>query len=434
MNYASRDMNILISVGSLGLGGAEKQAIWLANEFAVGNEVTLVTYHGGQRESEIGKNVRWIRLIPEAKSEYSNNALKRFLEENSILVFVDKGSKSKGITNKGKMVLREKLNKLYLCGKKVMKNSVVLGGAINKAWSIISISKNFTEIYKTISVTQPKFVITFLYHDTLMIGLATLLRMNPPKLIVGRRSPFGYSEDNRSLIQKWLMRWIYGRADAAVTNSEANIPNAISDGIAPEKIYLIENFVDAESNKFRVANKEPLTFLCIANFYDYKNHFNLIKAFAKFNRSIKLILLGEGPLKGAAIELARDLEIDSQFYGHEDQQNMISYKMDFFILPSRFEGNSNALLEALIEGFPAITTPVGIASQLHKMGAPLIITSGFEIEDFEKAIHTALREKEFYSNIAKSFKNTIAKAHSKQTIFAKWSSLLDDFSVSPKGK
>ena len=78
-------------------------------------------------------------------------------------------------------------------------------------------------------------MITFLYHDTLMIGLATLLRMKPPKLIVGRRSPFGYCEDDRILMQKWLMRWIYSRADAAVTNSVANVPNAVLDGVAPEK-------------------------------------------------------------------------------------------------------------------------------------------------------------------------------------------------------
>ena len=43
-------MKILISIGSLGLGGAEKQAVWLANEFSKANEVTLVTYYGGKRE------------------------------------------------------------------------------------------------------------------------------------------------------------------------------------------------------------------------------------------------------------------------------------------------------------------------------------------------------------------------------------------------
>lgn len=427
-------MNILISIGSLGLGGAEKQAVWLANEFAVDNEVTLITYHGGKRESELSNRVRWIRLIPEVKSEYSKNVLKRFLIENSNLVASNEGSTRKRMSNLGKMALRDKLNKLFLWTKEVMKNSRVIGKSVNRVWSIFSISKNFIEIYKTISVAQPMFVITFLYHDTLIIGLATLLRKNPPKLIVGRRSPFGYCEDHRSLTQKWLMRWIYGRADAAVTNSVANVPNAVLDGVASEKIYLIENFVDPAANKFRKAGEEQLTFLCIANFYNYKNHFNLIKAFAKFKGDIKLTLLGDGPLKAAAFDLARDLEVDSEFYGHEDQQDIATHKMDFFILPSVFEGNSNALLEALIEGFPAITTPVGIASELYKIGAPVIVTSGFEVEDFEKAIHTALREKDFYSGVAKGFMHTIANAHSKQTIFTQWSSLLDDLSASPKGK
>jgi glycosyltransferase involved in cell wall biosynthesis len=126
--------------------------------------------------------------------------------------------------------------------------------------------------------------------------------------------------------------------------------------------------------------------------------------------------------------------VDSKFYSHEDQQDIVTHKMDFFILPSTFEGNSNALLEALIEGFPAITTPVGIASELEKIGAPVIVTSGFEVEDFEKAIQTAICEREFYSNVAKRFMHTIAIAHSKQTIFTQWSGLLNDFSASPIGK
>ena len=427
-------MNILISIGSLGLGGAEKQAVWLANEFAVGNEVTLITYHGGKRESELSDRVRWIRLIPEAKSEYSNNVLRQFLIANSNHLAGNKNRSVNRVSATSKMALRVSLNRLYLWSKEVLKNSLVVGKVVNKIWSIFSISKNFIDIYKTISVTRPKFVITFLYHDTLMIGLATLLRIKPPKLIVGRRSPFGYCEDNRSHTQKRIMRWIYRRVSAAVSNSSANVPNAILDGVAPERIHLIENFVDSRTNKFREAKGDQLTFLCIANFYDYKNHLNLIKAFAMFNKKIKLTLLGEGPLKAAAVELARDLEVECKFYDHEDQQDIFPQKMDFFILPSTFEGNSNALLEALIEGFPAITTPVGIASQLQKSGAPVIVTSGFGVEDFVKAIDTAIDEKERYRDIAKSFVNTIANAHSKQTIFTQWSSLLDQLSASPKGK
>jgi glycosyltransferase involved in cell wall biosynthesis len=434
MNYATRVMNILISIGSLGLGGAEKQAVWLANEFAVDNKVTLITYHGGKRESELSNRVRWIRLIPEAKSEHSNNVLKQFFVENSHHLAGNKSRRSNRVSTVSKMALRVSLNRLFHWSKKVLKKSIVVGNVVNKVWSIFSISKNFIDVYKTISLNRPKFVITFLYHDTLMIGLATLLRINRPRLIVGRRSPFGYCEDNRSHTQKWMMRWIYRRADAAVSNSSANVPNTILDGVAPERIHLIENFVESRANKFREANEDQLTFVCVANFYDYKNHFNLIKAFAKFNGKIKLTLLGEGPLKVAAIELARDLAVNCKFYGHEDQLDVLTHKMDFFILPSTFEGNSNALLEALIEGFPAITTPVGIASQLQKSGAPVIVTSGFGVEDFAKAINTAIHEKERYSDIAKSFVNIIANAHSKQTIFTQWSSLLDELSASPKGK
>ena len=443
MNYAMRVMNILISIGSLGLGGAEKQAVWLSNQFAADNDVTLITYHGGKRQSELSSKVNWVRLIPEIASEYPYEYLEKSHNESNREFVRAETSFVKNIFSLRTPRLRRSKNEIWLWLKTYLKKSKIamrfsrsriVIQVINKFLSSVSLIRSFWEVHKLISNTKPRFVVTFLYHDTLILGLATLLRMNPPRLIVGRRSPFGYCDENRILIEKWLMRWIYRKADAAVTNSTSNVPNAILDGIALEKISLIENFVDSDVNRFRESNEEQLSLLCIANFHHYKNHFNLIKAISNFHGRVKVTFLGEGPLKVAAIDLARDLKVDSKFYGHEDQQDVLTHKMDFFVLPSKFEGNSNALLEALIEGFPAITTPVGIASQLCKIGAPVIVTSGFEVEDFEDAIHRALCEKDYYSSVAKSFMHTIARAHSKQTIFTQWSNLLDNLSASPKEK
>ena len=427
-------MKILISIGSLGLGGAEKQAVWLANQFAANNDVTLITYYGGKRESELSSNVKWLRLIPESSSEQSHESPTKSLEDSKHDAVATEANSGRKI-----FILREPKSgsakkEIRLWIEIYIEKSKIATEFINKILSGLLLIRSLREAHHLISNTQPKFVVTFLYHDTLILGLATLLRMKRPKLIVGRRSPFGYCEENRSLMEKLLMRWIYKRADAAVTNSTSNVANAILDGIAVEKIFLIENFVDSNANKFREAKEEQLSLLCIANFYHYKNHFNLIKAISNFHGSIKVTFLGDGPLKAAATDLARDLNVDSKFYGHDDQQNVLTHKMDFFILPSKFEGNSNALLEALIEGFPAITTPVGIASQLSEIGAPVIVTSGFEVADFEVAIHRALRDRDFYSSVAKSFMHTIASAHSKQTIFTQWSNLLDDLSASSKGK
>ncbi len=425
-------MKILISIGSLGLGGAEKQAIWLANQFANDNDVTLITFYGGTRESELSKNIKWIRLIPELDSEQSD--ILHYSENSKFIEMSGETSTSEKSKIRRKSYLRAARNGMCLWIKTNVEKSKIASRVINKIlWGILLI-RSFRKVHKLITNFQPKYVITFLYHDTLILGLATLLRMAPPKLVVGRRSPFGYCEENRSLLQKLLMRWIYSKSNAAVTNSISNIPNAIMDGIASEKLHLVENFVDSDANRFSKAKEKQLSLLCIANFYDYKNHFNLIKAISSFPGSVKVTFLGEGPLKAAAIELADDLGIDSKFYSHEDQRNVIAHQMDFFVLPSKFEGSSNALLEALIEGFPAITTPVGNASQLSKIGAPIILTSGFEIQDFEVAIQRALQDKDHYSSVARTFMDRIANIHSKETIFADWLNLLDKLSESPKGK
>ena len=53
-------MRIAITIGTLGLGGAEKQAVWIANKLSAKNNVTLITYSGGARESEVIPQVNLI--------------------------------------------------------------------------------------------------------------------------------------------------------------------------------------------------------------------------------------------------------------------------------------------------------------------------------------------------------------------------------------
>ena len=62
-------MKILISIGTLGLGGAEKQAVWLANRLSEEHEVTLLTYHGGAREKDISSRIAWKTIFDDDEEE-----------------------------------------------------------------------------------------------------------------------------------------------------------------------------------------------------------------------------------------------------------------------------------------------------------------------------------------------------------------------------
>ena len=177
-------MKILISIGSLGLGGAEKQAVWLANQFAANNDVTLITYYGGKRESELSSNVKWLRLIPESSSEQSHESPTKSLEDSKHDAVATEANSGRKI-----FILREPKSgsakkeirlwiKIYIEKSKIATEFInKILSVINKILSGLLLIRSLREAHHLISNTQPKFVVTFLYHDTLILGLATLLRM-----------------------------------------------------------------------------------------------------------------------------------------------------------------------------------------------------------------------------------------------------------------
>ncbi len=85
----------------------------------------------------------------------------------------------------------------------------------------------------------------------------------------------------------------------------------------------------------------------------------------------QLWLIGDGSAKNRLIEISRDLGILEQvkFFGAQETVAPFLPQLDVFILPSKWEGMSMALLEAMSHGIPVIATNVG--------GTPEVITNRY---------------------------------------------------------
>jgi glycosyltransferase involved in cell wall biosynthesis len=86
----------------------------------------------------------------------------------------------------------------------------------------------------------------------------------------------------------------------------------------------------------------------------------LIEVFSRLRRSghnWKLIIIGGGPLEKELRRQAKELGIEEVvcFTGHVSNPLNILPKCDLFVLSSRFEGFSNALLEAMACGLPVVS-------------------------------------------------------------------------------
>jgi len=114
---------------------------------------------------------------------------------------------------------------------------------------------------------------------------------------------------------------------------------------------------DAGFAAFRAAHG---TLLCTAGrLTAQKGQESLIRALAEVRREFPgcgLVILGKGELEQSLRQTAEELGLSGHvlFAGFQDNPFRFMGKSDIFVLPSRFEGFSNALLEAMALGLPLV--------------------------------------------------------------------------------
>lgn len=134
-------------------------------------------------------------------------------------------------------------------------------------------------------------------------------------------------------------------------------------GIEPERLTTVHNGV-ANGNACAAAAGRALTFITVGRFDPVKNHELMIQAFAKVVAqfpSAKLMLVGDGPQR-ASLEALIDklgLESEVELTGFRSDVAQLLAQADVFLMSSRYEGVSIALLEAMRAGLPTVATRVG---------------------------------------------------------------------------
>jgi glycosyltransferase involved in cell wall biosynthesis len=398
-------MRILITIGTLGLGGAEKQAVWIANRLSTKNKVTLLTYTGGARESEVMPQVNLV--IKQKSVRELDRKLHKVSYKNKKKFFIR-------ILLKSKMTIKRYLPWIL--------------GIYNMIFYLYRNSKQVIMVKHDIETFDAQVVITFLYHDTLIAGLATLLSKNKPKLIVNRRSPQGYGDKSRPKLERLLLSLIYKQARVCVSNSTSNLTNAVRDGIEKSKIIIIPNYIEtSETKKHASLINSRIVLINIANLIWYKNQFNLLQAIASdpFLRSrVSLKIVGTGPLKNELEFYALENNLDVYFAGQISDTKHILMQSDALVSTSLFEGASNALLEGISVGLPCVTTPVGNISELVSSGATLVICEDFSTDSIKFALRSLIDNFDELNKKSLGFVPKFQEIYAEEKIFGKWEELI----------
>ena len=136
-------------------------------------------------------------------------------------------------------------------------------------------------------------------------------------------------------------------------------------------IEVIPNFVNCdlytrtpdEALRARWAPGGEPILMHLSNFRPVKRVTDAVETFAQVRAKMpaKLVLIGDGPERGAAEYLVRKkkLQKDVHFLGKQDQVYRLLSEADLFLLPSQLESFGLAALEAMACEVPVIATNVG---------------------------------------------------------------------------
>lgn len=111
---------------------------------------------------------------------------------------------------------------------------------------------------------------------------------------------------------------------------------------------------------------------------------------------VRLRLVGSGPLRAACEDIvaAAGLADAVDFTGDSERVEDELCHMHVFVLPSRAEGISNTILEAMASGLPVVATAVGGNPELVVDGSTGCLVPGDDVEALAGAIESYLDEPE----------------------------------------
>jgi glycosyltransferase involved in cell wall biosynthesis len=230
-------------------------------------------------------------------------------------------------------------------------------------------SKNFCEglknnikrinvLRKEIKQIKPHLVISFL-AETNVISLIALMWKRIPIIVSERNDPF---HSSIGVIWNILRAIFYLSADAIVVQTKS-FKNYFHERMH-SKIHVIPNPVVApvynkiSNGKARI---EKSVILSVGKLERQKGFDLLIKAFSRLHKKYPhwiIIIIGEGKLRAKLEDLRNSLGLKNKiiFQGRVYNPEPYYEQATIFILPSRYEGFSNALCEAMTFGKAVIAT------------------------------------------------------------------------------
>jgi glycosyltransferase involved in cell wall biosynthesis len=163
----------------------------------------------------------------------------------------------------------------------------------------------------------------------------------------------------------------------------------------------------------------------VGRLHEQKGHKFLLRAIAKMTNQSRLMIVGDGKLHGELIALAAQLEISDRvsFLGARTDISEFLSAINVFILPSLWEGQPIALLEALAIGKPCIASAVDGIPEIITNGINGYLVSPKDIERLASAMDLVIEQPELLQKFSRCSAKAISPKFLAQNMAMKIASI-----------
>ncbi len=308
--------------------------------------------------------------------------------------------------------LNSKVKRRVAGGTEISKN--LIAGLVANFRRVKALRKIFRE-------ECPRVVVGFGAQINIVVILAASF-LDARVVISERNNPV-----RQSFGRVWdaLRRALYRFSDVVTANSGAAV-EAMRSYVPSEKLVLLPN--PPPEPPGREPSPGPVV-LAVGRLHPQKAHDVLISAFSRISTKFpdwSLIILGEGDLRGDLESQVVDLGLAGrvQLPGQIEDPYRYYLGAGVFALPSRYEGSSNALLEAMSCGLPVVVSDacLGSVGLVEDGKSGLVVRSG-DVDSLAGALDRLIEGEDFRVRLGVAARDKISR-YRDSNVFAEWEQTL----------
>jgi GalNAc-alpha-(1->4)-GalNAc-alpha-(1->3)-diNAcBac-PP-undecaprenol alpha-1,4-N-acetyl-D-galactosaminyltransferase len=230
-------------------------------------------------------------------------------------------------------------------------------------------------------------------------------------------------------IWEWLRRRTYPRCGAWVvqTESVARYARGLAEA---SRVAVIPNAVGSPAAPLPPPEQRQARILGVGRLSPEKGFDLLIQAFARISPwypDWTLQIVGDGPQRAVLADLADSLGIRDrvQLVGWMDQPERALLAAGAFVLPSRYEGFPNALLEAMACGLPCIATACDSGpAEIIRHGVDGLLVPPQDVDALAEALRRLVSDDAQRARLG-SRAVEVTTRFSREAFFARWDAVLE---------